>query len=506
MKTLSLLTVSGFIFLAAPHDIGRAAEPAPTTAVRPPVRLLPHPLRVLLLASGPSNDFQFCHGLCQQLTNRKWLEFTVRYQNSLANDQPYPGLPAAIQILRFPDRLEADDARAFPDDRKANLGYYDLIIALDPDWAELSEEQQKLLAKWVEQGGGLIVAAGPAHTGQLARKETQEKLAAIRGLLPVVVADDRKQLEQPRRLRFSQSVTLPDFLRLDEHNDAPTAGWEEFYTSESSMVEVGKGALLRGFHRCQAVAEVKADARLLATFADADFRTPDGKEQPYLVTAARGKGTVAYLGASETFRLRSCRIGYFERFWINLMLHAVDGRIGTAAGRKPVTLSAQELTFLWEDLASASPPQAYSAVWSLHRAPASAAGMIRERLGQLPPFNLHERIAALLVELDSEKFPVRQKAEDELEKLGRLADPALRKQLQMKPSLEVRQRIEMLLERMTKLPPAPDEELRVRRALVVLEANATPEVRQLLSELAKGPRTYWLTQQSRAALDRLAAK
>ncbi|MBL8799745.1 MAG: hypothetical protein JNM56_38035 [Planctomycetia bacterium] len=505
MKTLSLLTIVGLALLSAPLA---AAEPAPPTAVRSPVRLVPHPLRVLILTSGSGSDFQFCHGLAQQLNNRKWAEFTIRYQyqNNLFRGEPFPGLPAAIQVLRFPDRLEADDPRAFPDDRKANLAYYDLIIAFDPDWTELNAEQQKHLTQWVEQGGGLIFAAGPVHSGALASKENQEKLAAVRDLLPVAVADSRRQREQPRRLRFAKSDALPEFLRLDEQGDAPTAGWEEFHTFQDGMVAANKDALLRGFHRCQGVTEVKHGTRVLATFADADFLTPDGQEQPYLATATRGKGTVVYLAAAETFRLRACRISYYERFWINLMLHATAGRLADAPARKPAKLSEPELNFLWEDLASGSPPQAYTAVWSLNRAPEAASTLIRERIRQLPPFDVHERIEALIAQLDSDKFPVRQQAAEELEKLGRLPDPALRKHLRRKPCLEVRQRLETLLERMDKLPPAPDEELRVRRALVVLEAQPTAEVRQFLQELAKGPQKYWLTQQAQAVLDRVAAK
>ena len=39
---------------------------------------------------------------------------------------------------------------------------YDCVVAFDPDWKLLKPGQIELLEKWVgEQGGGLIVVAGP---------------------------------------------------------------------------------------------------------------------------------------------------------------------------------------------------------------------------------------------------------------------------------------------------------------------------------------------------------
>jgi len=60
-------------------------------------------------------------------------------------------------------------------------------------------------------------------------------------------------------------------------------------------------------------------------------------------------------------------------------------------------------------------------------------------------------VAKLIAELDSEQFQVRDKATEELKKLGRGAEPALREVLKGKPSVEVKQRIDDLLSRL-----APD--------------------------------------------------
>ena len=62
-----------------------------------------------------------------------------------------------------------------------------------------------------------------------------------------------------------------------------------------------------------------------------------------------------------------------------------------------------------------------------------------------------------IADLDSKTFAVRQKATEELEKLGELAVPALEDRLQNNPSLEVKQRLEKLLAKLqTGLPPPPE--------------------------------------------------
>src|SRR5205085_1530982 len=56
-------------------------------------------------------------------------------------------------------------------------------------------------------------------------------------------------------------------------------------------------------------------------------------------------------------------------------------------------------------------------------------------------------VAKLVPDLNSDQFPVRDKASRELERLGPAAEPALRKVLEGQPAPEVRQRIEQLLQK-----------------------------------------------------------
>jgi hypothetical protein len=106
---------------------------------------------------------------------------------------------------------------------------------------------------------------------------------------------------------------------------------------------------------------------------------------------------------------------------------------------------------------------------------------------------------ALIADLDAANFKVRQKAYQELKKLGSHAESALRKGLQGRPSLEMRKRLEQLLESAT----YSREVLRGLRAVEVLERVGTSEAREVLKTLAAGTPGCRLTQEAQATLDRL---
>jgi len=96
---------------------------------------------------------------------------------------------------------------------------------------------------------------------------------------------------------------------------------------------------------------------------------------------------------------------------------------------------------------------------------------------------------------------VREKAQEELAALGDLAEPALLRSLENKPSVEMRRRVQTLLERL-RGPVTRPEFLQALRALAVLEDIGTPEARRLLQELAKGAPEARLTREAKASLRR----
>jgi hypothetical protein len=114
-------------------------------------------------------------------------------------------------------------------------------------------------------------------------------------------------------------------------------------------------------------------------------------------------------------------------------------------------------------------------------------------------------VSKLLADLDHSRFAARQKAALELEKLGPVVEPDLRKALERQPSLEVRRRLEQLLEKATDAVPEP-QTLQALRAVEVLEQVGSPEAVQVLQAVAQGAPGALQTQSAQASLDRLARK
>jgi RNA polymerase sigma factor (sigma-70 family) len=168
---------------------------------------------------------------------------------------------------------------------------------------------------------------------------------------------------------------------------------------------------------------------------------------------------------------------------------------------RPAELSPQDLELTWTDFRGGDATRAYAALWALAAAPKQALPLLRESLPKATPVEA-ERLKRLIADLDDDDFPRREKATEELAKVGDLAEPALRKALEGPTSAEMRQRLKSLLER---LRTASDsgERLRQARALEALEAMGTPEARGLLADLAGGAPDAWLTREAKTALGRL---
>ncbi len=172
--------------------------------------------------------------------------------------------------------------------------------------------------------------------------------------------------------------------------------------------------------------------------------------------------------------------------------------------RKPAPttpLSARELETLWVGLADADAGIAYRAIVTLIAAPEQAVKFLgsRSRLLSAP----HQRVVRLLANLDADEFTVREKASAELAKMGEAVKPLLRQALRRQSSPEVRLRLNLLLDQM-RTSDSGGELLRGVRAVEVLETVGTPEARAVLKALStETPRT-WLTDESVAALQRLA--
>ena len=162
-------------------------------------------------------------------------------------------------------------------------------------------------------------------------------------------------------------------------------------------------------------------------------------------------------------------------------------------------LQAQDLDALWTGLAGEDASRALDAIRKLSTSPDQAVALIRERVSPATSPD-PERLARLLADLEDGRVELRRQAESELEGLGELAEPALRKALDGDPPLVLRKRVERLLDKL--FVPTPGQ-MRDLRAVELLEMVGRSEARQVLRALAGGLPSTRLTQEAKGALERL---
>jgi len=174
---------------------------------------------------------------------------------------------------------------------------------------------------------------------------------------------------------------------------------------------------------------------------------------------------------------------------------------GASATSSNQSQPPEQFANCWQDLAAEDAGLAYRAAWLLVQNPDQAVKLLRQHLTPAPAPDLAQ-IQTWLADLESQKYAVRVKAVQELEKQGELAEALLRKVLDGNPALETRQRAQMLLDRLQK-PLSSPEKLRTVRAVEVLEMVGTAEAKELLQQLATGFAQHRLTQEAQDSLKRL---
>lgn len=169
--------------------------------------------------------------------------------------------------------------------------------------------------------------------------------------------------------------------------------------------------------------------------------------------------------------------------------------------KKPLT--AEQWTGFWDDLANGKSGRVVLALDTLCQFPEQTVPYLRERLKPVPSPDSKKlaEAARWIPHLESDQFQARQKATDELEKLGSAALQPLRERLKDRPSLELRRRIELLVKKLQR--PPTREQLREVRACRILEEIGTPEAVKVLEALARGYTGELQSETARAALHRL---
>lgn len=203
---------------------------------------------------------------------------------------------------------------------------------------------------------------------------------------------------------------------------------------------------------------------------------------------------------------------------------------------------------LWGDLAGADDTALTRAILTLSKNPADTVAFLKSHMR--PVKADAKRVAALIADLESNQFAVRQRAFEELEYLGKYIQADLEKS-QASAGTEAKQRLQQLLDRIPK--PMKDAKaaplakpgvnaiqiqmvggvrrvivngvpvegpgnvgpvaigpsaywVRAERAIAILEDIGTPEAKAIVEELARGEPDALPTEKAKAALERWGKK
>lgn len=335
-----------------PRDPAEAFPEAEHISKRPArVLVQKRKLRVLLFAGAANRDYQFVRTLFYREVLEKRMEMSIYLQTAGEKDVDQD-VEGERLLSRFPDRRGPGD----PKDKHMSLDEYDVIIAFDPNWAKLETETLKEIKKWVSgpSAGGLVLVADPVNSYQLARPGGVD-LSPILTILPVTLKDSRlhglgvgHDPGRPYTLNFPDpdKANLVDFLRVDEDADLSVPQiWDKFFWG-GLKPEGSKDAIpRRGFHNYYPVDKVKPGAIVLATFAGpTSARLEDGKEMPYIVWMPYGAGRTVYIGSGETWRLRTYKETYHQRFWIKLARFAGGGNLSKVSRYGQILMKSRDST------------------------------------------------------------------------------------------------------------------------------------------------------------------
>jgi RNA polymerase sigma factor (sigma-70 family) len=182
-----------------------------------------------------------------------------------------------------------------------------------------------------------------------------------------------------------------------------------------------------------------------------------------------------------------------------ILLWDITGR--RADGRwhgKPLT--PRQLDTCWTVLIDEDAAKAYDAMWMLSASAEQGVPILAKHLRPVPRPDA-KIVSRLIADLASDNFTVRQRAMKELSKFGDAITPILQRTLEDKPALEMRRRVQQLLNQSRDWTP---EHLREHRAIQALEHIGTPIAKELLQALAAGAAGAHRTEEAKAILQRLA--
>ncbi|MEC7696650.1 MAG: hypothetical protein VYA11_06105, partial [Planctomycetota bacterium] len=265
------------------------------------------PTRVLLVAGGPSREYQFLRNLLKR--DSKQIELDVLLQS-----RPQDGLDDPAYLTSFPDR--------------ETLANYDVVVAMDPEWDRLGPQVAEAMEDWVaDEAGGLILIPGVVNAGSLIQNWSHApEYQPLRDLFPVVFEDefemfndDVQDAARVRAVEFTRDGRDAPFLQLEDSPLASQQVWEAF----------------AGVYGPRAVKSKKFGATVYARYDD-QLAESLGQEPIYIAGQFYGKGRVFYQASGEIWRLRRLDSAHFEKWYTHLIRHVSAGRLHRGSPRGDV--------------------------------------------------------------------------------------------------------------------------------------------------------------------------
>jgi WD40 repeat protein len=372
------------------------------------------------------------------------------------------GRATGREVRSFPAQNAAWPFLSFTADGKTLLAANDRIVGYD---VSSGKELFSWRMKPVADKSGMDIAVG-------GRQVDPESRRAWRGF---VASPDGTRVAVTLIGGFNYRPVRDRLALFDAHTGRLLRRWSDSGESASNYEQ------LCFSHDGQLLASSDKDALHL-------WEVATGKE----IHTFRGhRGEIAFLAFSQDDR----RLASASWDSTVLIWDATD------QPSKATVMTEAKLKECWNDLAGDDAGRAHRAVWNLIRVPRESLPFLQARLHPVKSVS-REQMERWVQDLDADNFNVRQKATAELDKLGEVAESALRRALANKPSLELRRRVEPMLAKLDAAIPS-GETLRSVRAVRVLEHIGTADARSLLRELAKGAEGATLTRAAKAALTRL---
>jgi len=261
------------------------------------IRGYDHQMKVLLVAGSPGWDFRY---LLRLLERDKTVNVSCWLQSADA-EAVRDGDTVIDHLPRGREELEA----------------YDAVVLMDPDPAGIDEAWAGEVAALVARSGlGLLYAAGPRYTPMFAHSP---QARPILELLPVAVDAGESDLLLNEMGHFQPTAWPPSI-------PPPAAAHPVLAMSEDALESRQIWSALPGVYWHYPVQRVKPAATLLLESGDPRTRGARGPAV-LLATQFAGTGRTGFLGFDGTWRWRRQGDRCFNRFWIQLLRHLVEGRL-----------------------------------------------------------------------------------------------------------------------------------------------------------------------------------